>query len=378
MAGSWIKRIVVGVALVAGAAGPGSAQLGMVSLDVRVPKRPIPVTSDGQAHLVYELRATNIGFSGYAVQRLEVTSGDRTLASWDGSALRSIALRMGEQRVDGRIIGPGRQALFYLIVSVPVGAVPETLNHRIHTAHADSVDGPTRLVINGPTVTVDRTAPIQIRSPLKGGPWAAINGPGNLSGHRRTVIPLEGEGRIAQRFATDWIKLGPDGRAWQGDSTVNANWYGYGDSLVAVGAGTVVAVKDGIIENVPFSPTMAVPITLETVAGNHVIIDLGGGNYAFYAHIVPGSVAVKLGDRVKPGQLVGLLGNSGNSTAPHLHFHVGDRPTPLGAEGIPFVLDEYVKLGVIENFMSPWTNRGAEQTKRGETPFENHVTQFRP
>ncbi len=377
MAGSWIKRIMVGVALVAGAAGPSSAQLGMVTLDVRVPKRPIPVTSDGQAHLVYELRATNIGLGGYAVQRLEVTSGDRTLASWDGSALRSIALRMGE-RGDGRIIGPGRQALFYLMVSVPVGAVPETLNHRIHTTHADSVDGPAGLVVNGPAVAVDRTAPIQIRSPLKGGPWAAMNGPGNLSGHRRTVIPLDGEGRIAQRFATDWIKLGPDGRAWQGDSTVNANWYGYGDSLVAVGAGTVVAVKDGIIENVPLSPTMAVPITLETVAGNHVIIDLGGGNYAFYAHIVPGSVAVKLGDRVKPGQLVGLLGNSGNSTAPHLHFHIGDRPTPLGAEGIPFVLDEYVKLGVMENLLSPWTNRGAEQTKRGETPFENHVTQFRP
>ncbi len=377
MAGSRIKRIMAGLALAAGMAVPVSAQLGMAALDVRVPKRPIPVVSDGQAHLVYELRATNIGRSGYAVQRIEVTSGDRTLASWDDSALRSIALRIGEGG-DGRIIGPGRQTLFYLIVSVPVGAVPETLGHRIHTAHADSVDGPTRIVVGGPAVTVDRTAPIQVQSPLKGGPWVAANGPGNLSGHRRTVIPIDGLGRIAQRFATDWIKLGPDGKAWQGDSTVNANWYGYGDSLVAVAAGTVVAVKDGIIENVPFSPTMAVPITLETVAGNHVIIDLGGGNHAFYAHIVPGTVAVKVGDRVKPGQLVGLLGNSGNSTAPHLHFHIGDQPTPLGAEGIPFVLDQYVKLGVVENFMTPWTNRGAEQAVRGETPFQNHVIQFRP
>lgn len=369
--------VMAGVALVAGMAVPTAAQLNMAALDVRVPKRPIPVTSDGQAHLVYELRATNIGRSGYGVQRLEVTSGDKTLASWDGPALRSIALRIGEGG-DGRIIGPGRQTLFYLIVSVPVGSVPETLGHRIHTTHADSLEGPSRLVVSGPAVTVDRTAPIKIQSPLKGGPWIAANGPGNLSGHRRTVIPIDGLGRIAQRFATDWIKLGPDGRAWQGDSTVNANWFGYGDSLVAVAAGTVVALKDGIIENVPFSPTMAVPITLETVAGNYVIIDLGGGNHAFYAHIVPGTVAVKVGDRVRPGQLVGLLGNSGNSTAPHLHFHIGDQPTPLGSEGIPFVLDEYVKLGAVEGIMSAWNNRGSEVTVRGETPFQNHVVRFRP
>ena len=163
------------------------------------------------------------------------------------------------------------------------------------------------------------------------------------------MIPLDGTPRIAQRFATDWILLGPDGRAWKGDSSSNANWYGYNAELLAVGDGRVTAVKDGIVENVPLSPNRAVPINLETVGGNHVIIDLGGGNYAFYAHLIPGTVAVKVGDQVKKGQLVGRLGNSGNSDAPHLHFHLGDANAALGSEGIPWVFERFELLDQVQS-----------------------------
>jgi murein DD-endopeptidase MepM/ murein hydrolase activator NlpD len=82
-----------------------------------------------------------------------------------------------------------------------------------------------------------------------------------------------------------------------------------------------------------------VPITSETVAGNHIVLDLGGGRYAFYAHFQPGSLKVKVGDRVTRGQVIGLVGNSGNSTEPHLHFHISDGVSPLGSEGLPYVLD---------------------------------------
>jgi murein DD-endopeptidase MepM/ murein hydrolase activator NlpD len=80
----------------------------------------------------------------------------------------------------------------------------------------------------------------------------------------------------------------------------------------------------GIPENVPLSPTHAVPMTLETAAGNHVILSLRNGHYAFYAHLQPGSIRIKPGDRVRRGQVLGLLGNSGNSNAPHLHFHISN------------------------------------------------------
>ena len=106
-------------------------------------------------------------------------------------------------------------------------------------------------------------------------------------------------------------------------------------------------------------------------------IDLGNGNYAFYAHMIPGSQTVKLGDNVSAGQVIGRLGNSGNSTAPHLHFHVGDAPSPLGTEGVPFVIDEYSDLGIVVKFLAPWTPSALATTRRRELPFENHVVRFK-
>ena len=112
----------------------------------------------------------------------------------------------------------------------------------------------------------------------------------------------------------------------------------YGAEVLAVANGLVVATKDGIPENVPGITSRAVPITSETVGGNHIVLDLGGGRYAFYAHFQPGSLKVKVGDRVTRGQVIGLVGNSGNSTEPHLHFHISDGVSPLGSEGLPYVL----------------------------------------
>jgi len=73
-------------------------------------------------------------------------------------------------------------------------------------------------------------------------------------------------------------------------------------------------------------------------------MDLGRGNYCMYAHLQPGSLKVKAGDRVKRGQVLGLLGNSGNPTEPHLHFQVMDGPSPLGAEGLPYLIDSFELL----------------------------------
>jgi murein DD-endopeptidase MepM/ murein hydrolase activator NlpD len=80
--------------------------------------------------------------------------------------------------------------------------------------------------------------------------------------------------------------------------------------------------------------------------GNSVVIDIGDGNYAFYAHIKPGSVKVKEGQKVKRGEHIGDLGSSGNSSAPHLHFHVMAGPSILGSPGVPYVFDSFVVQGI--------------------------------
>jgi len=100
----------------------------------------------------------------------------------------------------------------------------------------------------------------------------------------------------------------------------------------------------------------AVPITLETIGGNHVILDLGGGRFTFYAHMQPASLRVKVGEKVRRGQVLGLVGNSGNSTAPHLHFHLTDANSPLESEGLPYVFESFEQLAAPEM----WARRQSE------------------
>ena len=119
----------------------------------------------------------------------------------------------------------------------------------------------------------------------------------------------------------------------------------------------------------------AVPITLETVGGNHVILDIGNGHYAFYAHLQPGSLRVKMGDRVKKGATLGLVGNTGNSTEPHLHFHLADSNSPLGSEGIPYVHETLDVVGRCTSIMVGCTV-GAAETKRRIMPQANEIVRF--
>ena len=109
-------------------------------------------------------------------------------------------------------------------------------------------------------------------------------------------------------------------------------------------------------------------MTLETVTGNSVVLQLGEDRFAFYGHLQPGSLRVKVGDRVKRGQLLGIVGNSGNSTGPHLHFHVADSPSPLAAEGVPYVIDAWDQL------RSP----GTWERRRREMPLSGVRVRFPP
>ena len=153
-----------------------------------------------------------------------------------------------------------------------------------------------------------------IAPPLRGGGWLAGNGPSNSSDHRKAFVNVDGRVYLAQRFAIDWIQFGKDGELGSGQGTENRDYFGYGAEVLAVASGRVIGLKDGIVENKPMS--LAVPITLDTVTGNYVTLDLGNGRYAHYAHLQPGSLRVKVGDHVKTGQVLALLGNSGNSDSP--------------------------------------------------------------
>ena len=196
-----------------------------------------------------------------------------------------------------------------------------------------------------------------------------------MSGHRRALIAAEGLPTIAQRFGIDWLMLDTAGRSFTGDRLLNESYYAEGQDAIAVADGIVAATRDSIPENIPGANSRAVPITLETVGGNHVILDIGGGRFAFYAHLKPGSLRVKVGDRVKRGQVVGLVGNSGNSTEPHLHFHIMDGTSPLGSEGIPYAIETFEVVGRCQRIMQE-CSRGTPQSRGREMPLANVMIRF--
>ena len=201
-----------------------------------------------------------------------------------------------------------------------------------------------------------------------------------MSGHRRTTIALDGTVAIGQRFAIDFLQVDSTGHSWRPgtDSTKNARYYAYGSEIYDAGSGVVVETKDSIPENSPRSAVArAVPINLVTVGGNHIVVDMGGGHFAFYAHLQPGSLRVKLGDRVRAGQVIALLGNSGNSTEPHLHFHVADGISPLGSEGIPYALTSMDIVGRCTlSATAIACTRTAPVTVRDDVPLQNQLVRF--
>jgi hypothetical protein len=166
------------------------------------------------------------------------------------------------------------------------------------------------------------------------------------SHHMRDQLTVNNVTRCAQRYAVDYMLMKSDMSYFSNASSVNANWYGYGADLLAVADGVVTQVIDGIWENIP--PDTNANITFDQFGGNEVIIDIGGGNYAQYAHLIPGSKTVSVGDHVTKGQVIGKMGNDGSSSAPHLHFQIGSDPYSIQAsEGLPFLLDSFQVNGLL-------------------------------
>jgi murein DD-endopeptidase MepM/ murein hydrolase activator NlpD len=306
------------------------------------------------------------------VQVLSADSAARLLDSSAGAKLEGMVARPGVIAAEKSRLAPGGERIVYMWVSVDRPSdVPAAIHHRISVKIGEYAE---ELSVDTMPVAVSTATP-RISSPLRGDHWLAGNGPSNSSGYRRALIPVDGRAAIAQRFAIDWVRLGNDGHTYQGDKLDNKNYYAYGVDALAVADGVVTEVKDGIPQNIPGENSRAVPITLETVGGNHVIIDIGNGNYAFYAHLQPGSLRVKLGDKVHRGQVVGLVGNSGNSTEPHLHFHIANSSSPLGSEGLPYALSSFEVEGSGWSW-KPSSVNSAPTKYTAEMPLENEVVRF--
>jgi hypothetical protein len=368
---------------------------------IATPVFPVKGT-DGRTHLAYELLFTNVSSRPASLTAIEVVDPTRnnqvvgankvlTITNQEVTTkFRHVALKQTTLDLAdfSDRLEPGQSAYLYLDVTFnSLREVPRQIKHRVTVSQMDAQNRAVLITGVGGLTTVSRREAIVLSPPLRGDRW--VDGSGCceiISPHRYTILPSNGTLRPAEKYAIDFVQLDAQGRAVVGDVKELKNWHFYGAEIVAAARGRVVEVVDNLRDEVPGQ--LPPDATAATAAGNHVIIDMGGGRYALYAHLIPGSVAVSVGESVARGQRLGLLGNSGNSDAPHLHFQVMDRPSALDANGLPFVFDrmEYQgrAVGTVDNLNTVLSTGGALEVnaagrgpRRREMPLTKDVVGFK-
>jgi hypothetical protein len=311
--------------------------------------------TDGAYHVVYELLLTNTKSFPATIRSIDVlagASGSEVITSFSGGDLLSRLRTLAPEPAKDAIIEPNAARLFYIELTFGDSAhIPKVLEHRLHLIGAPN-PGPAKpqpldYVVAPLKIADDR--PLIIGPPLAGAGWVAANGccnPGIV--HRGSVLSVNGALYDAQRFAIDWMRFDEHGRLVHGDLADVHNYSDYGADVLAVADSRVVSTLNNLDDQVPGRLPDPSSITIDTVDGNHVVLDLGGGRFAFYAHLQKNSVRVKPGDEVKKGAILGKLGNTGNTSAPHLHFHIINRPSPLASDGLPYLIDAFDFAGQVD------------------------------
>jgi murein DD-endopeptidase MepM/ murein hydrolase activator NlpD len=321
-------------ALIAGvfvAAAPFASSGSRESFDMAVPALPSPVTLDGRDWLIYELHLTNFSREALRLTRVEVLAGTDTLHTFDGHGLAQRIAVAATSRAEIQPVRPGERAVVYLEVPVDAQHPPRVIRHRVSYEVGENREAAD---VAGGETPVRAKARLALGPPLRGGPWAAVYAWEWPRGHRRVFYTLDGRARVPGRFAIDWVRREEKGNSARGDADVVKNFLGYRADVLAVVNARVVAVRDGVAESERVSANPK--HSLDEAAGNYVSLDLGDGRFAIYEHLAPGSIRVSRGERVRRGQVIASLGFTGDSTEPHLHFHVADSPSPLLGEGLPF------------------------------------------
>ena len=374
--------------ILCGAFFSANAQEAQAPVEARIPFAPTAfVGSDGAIHLAYELHITNFYgdtgplrpqglkiFADHAATPLLNLSAEQ-LASWVRPA--------PEERAPVSIASGKRAVVFVWITLAAGSAVPHSLRHRI----TFETDKKGTVVLDGAEVEVSSATAMVLGPPLRSGRWLAHEGPGAAQSHHwGSLVAVNGQLTIPQRYAIDLVGIDARGRVMSDKvadlhRSRHTDWFGYGAEVIAVADGVVVGTRNDQPEHAPLeAQPEPVALTTDGLFGNYVVLKIAPGVFAGYAHLQPGSVAVKPGDRVHRGQSLGRLGQSGNSAAPHLHFQLANASTFEGSEGVPYVFDHFDLLGPETEGQlfgqgNAWEATGKEP-RRAQLPLNDMVVEF--
>jgi hypothetical protein len=349
-----------------------------------VTTEPRPVLgADDRVHLVYELVLTNMFAAPATVDAVEVlddSQGGAVISRIEGPALARMMRPFGSRKTGTTLAGGQSGVVFLDVTFAPHDTLPRKLSHRLSVFARTGA--PTVPVFEAAPTEVSRRGAVVIGPPLQGDRWLVANGCCDaLNSHRGAVTAINGALHVPERFAIDFVRLQPDGRLNVGPRNQLTSYPYFGDPVLSVASGVVVNRQDGLPEQVPGRP--AVGVDAATAGGNFLVVDIGRGNYAFYAHMQPGSLRVRLGERVERGQVLGLVGNSGNTDAPHLHFHVMDGPAPLASNGLPYEFSAFEGQGVATDIDLLFAGRAAPidaaalaGRHRDQLPLDRQIVNF--
>ena len=348
------RLVLLGIGLLLGSSA-AFAQLAQAPVEVRVPLAPQLVTgSDGLVHAAYELHITNFyqATGTLRLKRVTVFADDTrlVLASFTAAQVNTLLAHPAEVLdTVGVPLEAGKRVVLFLWLTLPTGQPPpQLLRHQLTFATTAGV----RQLVDGVRIPLNATPPVVLGAPLRAGPWLTYEGPGNhLSHHWGSIVAVNGQVTIPQRYAIDFFGLTPTGHAVrvaydQLNASTTADWVGFGAEVLAVADGVVRDMRDGEPNHLPLAPLPApTDLTVRTLMGNFVVLEIAPHVFVHYAHLQPGSFAVKLGDRVRRGTVLGRLGQSGNANAPHLHLQVSNAATFEESEGLPFVFQMFMRVG---------------------------------
>lgn len=342
----------------------------------------VPVEgSDGQHYVAYELTVLNDSPRAATLTRIETLEGDQggaVVRTRDEAQIAANLMIAGDATTilgGSSVIPPGRTAIVVLRDAYPsADDVPTRIVHRLSATFAPATpeDGllapvyPDEVAQLGGAVVASDRSPLVIGPPLAGPNWIAGNGleTGKLNMHSNVVIPVGGRLNAAEEYGIDFMRIDPSIPAtYDGDPTRNESYLAFGEPLLAVADAKVVSV---VSDQPDITPRQLPQLeALSQATGNAVVLDLGDGVFALYAHMEQGSATVAVGDEVQRGEVIGRLGNSGNTSEAHLHFQLQRGPL-LTADNVPWVIDRFIASGMT----SPDGERLVEPAEPGERTDE--------
>ncbi|NMC90060.1 MAG: M23 family metallopeptidase [Smithella sp.] len=303
----------------------------------------MPYPTDQYIRIGYTLRMWEYEKEGLDLQQIDILDGD-TRATLFAIGKNELPKIYKDPLPVNPYYPPDKLDHYYVSLQLPVPlgrTIPKIVTHRFHFRNSRTNRD---LSLEGATFLPDQAmTPIVIASPVRGKNWLFIN-QSTMGYHFNAMFFALGKRGTGERFAFDNLQFDDNLKEYfHGNPAKNESYFNYGDPLYAVADGTVVAMRDGLPENSGNDHSVTFKDAID-LAGNYIILDIGKGRYAFYAHCRTHSIRVKAGDRVKEGDEIALLGNSGNSDAPHLHFQICDAPDFFFSRGLPFVLKKYTKI----------------------------------